>query len=117
MKKSDVELIIETLNDVKTISNRLDYNSSTAINKRLMTVLSLLETEYTRMSEDKIEINSPKIMLVGVDDIKCASDNKMSLTEFTNDMMEDLVNKGYKILDYGPVINNGTIIVYIKYTD
>lgn len=114
MKKSDLDLMIETLNDLKTISNRLDYNSSTAINKRIMTVLPILEKEYERMSEDKIEIHCPKLLILSAKDIP---DKKVTLTDCTNNVMADLVNGGYKIIDFGIVTDSTGIFVYIKYTD
>lgn len=52
MKKNDLEIVIETLNDLKLISNKLDYNTSTAINKRLMTIIPLLEKEYDRLDTE-----------------------------------------------------------------
>ncbi len=114
MKKNDLEIVIETLNDLKLISNKLDYNTSTAINKRLMTIIPLLEKEYDRLDTEKIKINSPKIMLVSTQDIE---DTSMSLTDFVNNLMEDLIEKGYKIIDFGVATSTPTMIMYIKYTD
>jgi len=114
MKKSDVELILDTLKDVKTIVNRLDYNTSSALNKRIMTIYPLIEKEYDRLDTEKIEINSPKVMLIGLKD---ANEAQMSLTDFTNNTLEDLVSKNYKIIDFGPVVSDNSIVMYIKYTD
>ena len=114
MKKSDLELVIETLEDIKTISNRLDYNSSTSINKRLSTVLPILEKEYERMSEDKIEIHCPKLLVFTAKDIP---DKKVTLIDCANNAMEDLVKKGYKIIDFGINTDSSSIFIFIKYTD
>lgn len=114
MKKSDLDLVIETVKDIRTVSNRLDYNSSTAINKRIATVLPILEKEYERMSEDKVEIHCPKLLILSTKDIP---DNKVTLTDFTNDVLADLVKSGYKIIDFGITTDSAGVFVYIKYTD
>ena len=114
MKKSDLDLVIETVKDIKTISNRLDYNTSTAINKRISTVLPILENEYERMSNDKVEIHCPKLLILSTKDVP---DNKITLTDFTNNVMADLVNSNYKIIDFGITTDSTGVFVYIKYTD
>lgn len=114
MKKSDLDLVIETLNDIKTVSNRLDYNSSTAINKRVMTVLPILEKEYDRMTTENVEIHCPKLLILSTKDIP---DSKITLTDFTNNVMADLVKSDYKIIDFGITTDSTGVFVYIKYTD
>lgn len=116
MKKSDVELIIDTLKDLKAITDRLDFNTTTRANQKIMSILPIMEAEYKRLEEDKIELNGPKLTIIGTSDVP---DTKMKLTDYVNKVLEDLVNSGYKIVDYGITndIASSNMYVYIKYTD
>ena len=114
MKKNDIELIIDTLKDVKRISDRLDYNSSRDINTRLMTVMPILQGELENMEGRKIEITTvPKIMLI------CGNetlDDKSRIVDCVNKKLEELVVAGNKIIDFGvSETSQNSFYAYIKY--
>lgn len=112
MKKSEIELSLEALNNIKSISDKLNYNISSSINKEVIKITPILEKELYRLKEDKIVVNCPAILFIGSTDIDF---NKESLSEFINKKLQELVLNEYKIIDYGICDKNG-IIAYIKYT-
>lgn len=115
MKKSDLDLAIETLRDLKKISDRLDYNTSTAINVRVMTILPILEKEFNRLDTDKIDItNSPRVMIIDDEN----KPEEITFEDFVNTNLTNLVELGNKIIDYVPLIkSDGKIIIVVKYTN
>lgn len=113
MKKNDIELIIDTLKDIKKVSDRLDYNSSSDINKRLMTILPIMQGELEQMEDRKIEITSvPKILVIQETE---ALNNDARLTDYTNKILAELAEQGNKIIDFGVSQNGTTFYTYIKY--
>ena len=112
MKKQDIELCIEALNNIRAISDKQIYNVSSAINKEIIKIRPVLEEEHKRMNEEKIVINCPAIMFIGTSEIDF---NKNSLSEFINKKLQELVLNDKKIIDYGLSDKDG-ILAYIKYT-
>ena len=45
MKKSEYEMCIENLENIRTIAASLDYNTSVDINQNIIKILPLLKTE------------------------------------------------------------------------
>lgn len=112
MKKQDIEICIEALNNIRAISDKQIYNVSSAINKEIIKIRPILEEEHRRMNEEKIVINCPAIMFIGTNEIDF---NKDSLSEFINKKLQELVLNDKKIIDYG-LSNKEGILAYIKYT-
>lgn len=121
MKKLELENIINKLNDIKKFSDSLDYNTSSYINKQLVTILSTLHNEYDRMDIDKIEINCPRIKIIKLSDIEYLYDTN-NFVDAVNLELKELTVNGYKIIDYDVeyYIANPTSVVpvccIIKYT-
>ena len=115
MKKTDVEDMVNRLVEVRDFaSKKLDYNSSTYINQQLIKIIPVLNAEYERLNNEKVVINSPKLLVLGTEDV----DTDQTLIDFANTKMSELVENNYKILDFGLYSsNNGKTSVYIKYTD
>lgn len=113
MKKVDLENAITSLKELKSFTDRLEYNTSTFVNQKLMTVFPVLQAEYDRLDNDKVVINCPKLLIVGSKDVT----TKQTLTDFVNDKLQELVMNDYKIIDYGLWgRSNEEILIYIKYT-
>lgn len=121
MKKLELENVINKLNDIKKFSDSLDYNTSSYINKQLVTVLSTLHNEYDRMDVDKIEINCPKLKIIKSNEIEHLYKTN-SLVDALNHELKELTINGYKIIDYDIkyYIESSTLAVpvycIIKYT-
>ena len=58
MKVTDLESIQESLDIIKTVSDKLDYNTSSAINKEIIKISPIISKEIERMDTEKITINS-----------------------------------------------------------
>jgi len=117
MKKSEIEQSIKILKDLKKSTEKLDFNTSVLVNQHVMGILPILEKEYARLDEDKIELNCPELKIIGVD-TTLETNKKEKLADEINRVMRELVSEEYKIVDYGivsPVLNN-VMYAYIKYT-
>ena len=112
MKKTDVEKVIEVVNSIKNYTQTLDFNTSTYINKQVIQIMPLLEKELERLENEKININSPKLLVLDAEDV----DTEQSLIDYANTRMSELVENNFKIIDFG-IYNAPTEKVYIKYTD
>lgn len=114
MKKSDIELIIDRINDIKDFTNTLDFNTSRFINQQVIQIMPILKSELDRLDDSKITINSPRLLAFCAKDIN----SEQSLIDFANNKMSELVENNYKILDFG--LYEGSehnMYVYIKYTN
>lgn len=112
MKKQDIEVCLEALNNIRAISDKQIYNVSSAINKEIIKIKPVLDEEHKRMNNEKIVINCPAIMFIGTSEIDFSVE---SLSEFINKKLQELVLNDYKIIDYGICDKEG-ILAYIKYT-
>ena len=114
MKKQEISDVLEKLEDIHMYSStKLDYNSTTYINKRLVDIQSTLRKEYDRLNSDKIDLNCPQLLVLQTKDVT----NGKPLIEYANEVMSNLVSEGKKIIDYGLWNRDTTdICVYIKYT-
>lgn len=115
MKKQDLELIQEQLKQIKDISDRLDYNTSSSINQKLVKITPVVKTELERLNTEKITINCPKFMTL------ISSYDKVD--EDMNKKLQELVVNDYKIIDFGIFKTcDGTankseyVRLFIKYT-
>ena len=45
MKKQDIEIMQKYVDEIKQISDKLDYNTSSAINQRIVKITPLLKSE------------------------------------------------------------------------
>lgn len=117
MKKADVEETINVLDNIKKCTATMDFKTSSYINQQVVKVLPLLEDELTRLETAKVKVNCPKLFVMGVEDL----DDGQTLVDALNIEMSELVENGYKIIDFGlygstnNVHNN--VHAYIKYTD
>lgn len=114
MKKSDVELVIDTISNIKEFTNKLDFNTSKYINQQVIKIKPILDKELERLENEKVTINSPRLLLLSTKDI----DSEQTLVDLANTKMSELVENNYKIIDFG-LYDNKTqeMYVYIKYTD
>ena len=114
MKKSDVELVINTIDNIKSFTDKLDFNTSKYINQQVIQVMPILKDELDRLENAKTTINSPKLLVFCSKDI----DTEQTLIDYANTKMAELVENKFKIIDFGLYDNNThEMYVYIKYTD
>ena len=97
MKVKDLELIIEELEDLKKFANLQDYNISSRINKTVVQVNQVLKEELSKLKNEKIEVTGPKIKIITFTDSK---EQNKDLVTLTNDILNELINDGYHIIDY-----------------
>lgn len=115
MKKQDIETIQKYVDEIKQISDKLDYNTSSAINQRLVKVTPLLKSELDRVDNNKIEMDCPQIIIIKSNDVINRKENK-SITDYMNSKLKELVINEFKIIDFGIVPNGEEIYAFIKYT-
>lgn len=110
MKKSELDIVLHNLKEIKDFSDRLDYNSSSYINQKMININPILEKELSRLSDD-VEINCPQIMTALVQANDC--------DEWINGNIKSLSLQDYKIIDYGVTYksNDDFMMAYIKYTN
>ena len=114
MKKSDVELVINTINNIKDFTNKLDFNTSKFINQQVIQIMPILKAELERLENTKTTINSPRLLVFCTKDI----DTEQTLIDFANSKMAELVENNFKIIDFGLYENiTQEMYIYIKYTD
>lgn len=114
MRKSDVEMVLDTIKLISDYTKTMDFKTSSYINQQVVKIVPVLENEVKRLETEKTVINSPKILLIGTEDLT----GEQTLVDTANLKMSELVENGYKIVDFG--LFNGKIsdlYVYIKYTD
>lgn len=114
MKKLEIEEMLKACNGIRDISNKQNYNVSSAINQQLVKITNKLKEEYDRMDKDKITINCPAIILIKASDLQY---KEQSLSDYINNKMKELVMNNYKIIDFGiSGISGNQIYAFIKYT-
>lgn len=112
MKKLELEQALNDLKAITTIANKQDYNTSTGINRLVNSVSNVLNTEYKRLDEDKIDITCPR-MFVDFPDVEInITAIKLNMVEKMNEKLKEFVMRDYKIIDFGLEEN----YFYIKYT-
>jgi hypothetical protein len=120
MKKQEVEDLQKLITEIKTISDKLDYNTSSAINQRVVKIIPILNTELARLDSSGVEVNCPKILIFTNSDAK---QSKMTVQDYMNQKLSELVLNDYIILDYGKLDeeyaddNTRIIYMFIKYTN
>lgn len=119
MKINDIENMQKYIANIKAISDRLDYNTSSAINKEIVKINPILQNEYDRMSEEKITINCPKLMMVRNNEI-LSKYMVNSIVTALNMQLSELIANGYKVVDYNLYLSDNKIddntYFIIKYT-
>lgn len=119
MKIKEVEDIKKLLADIKSISDGLDYNTSTAINQKLIKITPVLNSELNRLEAQGVDVTGPKILIFTNKEVK---QNKMSIQDYMNKQLNNLVLADYKVIDYGKLDeyyeddNTRIVNFYIKYT-
>jgi len=114
MRKSDIDNMLKICENIRNISNQQSYNVSSAINQNLVKITGKLKEEFERMDNDKIVINCPSIILIKAADLRY---QEMSLSDYMNNKMKELVMNNYKIIDFGiSNIEGNFIYAFIKYT-
>lgn len=114
MRKSEIDDMLKACDNIRNISNQQSYNVSTAINQNLVKVTKKLKEEFERMDNDKLTINCPAIILIKASDLQY---QEMSLSDYMNNKMKELVMNNYKIIDFGiSNVENNFIYAFIKYT-
>ena len=115
MKKQDIEMLQKYVDEIKQVSDKLDYNTSSAINQRIVKITPLLKSEWDRVDKNKIEIDCPQIIVIKSNEIMNRKENK-SITDYMNNKLKELVLNEYKIIDFGIVPNGQEVYAFIKYT-
>lgn len=115
MKKQDIEMLQKYVDEIKQVSDKLDYNTSSAINQRIVKITPLLKSELDRVDNNKIEIDCPQIIVIKSNEIMNRKENK-SITDYMNNKLKELVLNEYKIIDFGIVPNGQEVYAFIKYT-
>lgn len=115
MKVKDLELIIEELEDLKKFANLQDYNISSRINKTVVQVNQVLKDELSKLKNEKIEVTGPKIKIITFTDSK---EQNKDLVTLTNDILNELINDSYHIIDYNimNIYDPERSYSFIKYT-
>lgn len=112
MRKQDLEAAIKALEEIREGSSKLDYNTSVAINQRLIKVTPLLESELCRLNKENINAASPVLMEITQKD---CDDVHKSMQDYINDTLLNLAENEVTILDFGIVYNVDSKYGYIKY--
>lgn len=113
MRKQDLEKGIEDLKEIRNIASKQDYNTSVAINQKLIKILPLLENEYNRMDKNNLDVDSPMYREITQSD--CSEVHK-TMEEFINNYIAELVDNEYVISDYGIIyLDRTTKYGYVKY--
>lgn len=110
MKKQELELVISSLKEIKTITDKQEYNVSTLVNMKYNDIIKILDKELERLNTTKVEVNCPKIIIM-----EAQKSSTTTFTEAVNKKLEELMLNDYKIIDYG-FIGNDITHAYIKYT-
>ena len=110
MKKQELELAISSLKDIKTITDKQEYNVSTLVNIKYNDIIKILDKELKRLDTNGVEVNCPKIIIM-----EAQKGSTTTFTEVINKKLENLILNDYKIIDYG-FIGNDITHAYIKYT-
>lgn len=114
MRKTDIDDMLKACDNIRNISNKQNYNVSSIINQNLVKVTTKLKEEFERMDKDKLTINCPAIILIKASDLQY---QEMSLSDYINNKMKELVMNNYKIIDFGiSNVDNNFIYAFIKYT-
>ena len=106
MKKIDVENVINVLNNIKDFTKTMDFKTSTYINQQVISVIQ-------RLNNEKITINSPKLLLIRTEDLTSGQ----TLVDVLNTTLSELVENNFKIIDFGVQDSTSGMYAYIKYTD
>lgn len=113
MKKIDVENVINVLNNIKDFTKTMDFKTSTYINQQVISVVPVLEEEIQRLNNEKITINSPKLLLIRTEDLTSGQ----TLVDVLNTTLSELVENNFKIIDFGVQDSTSGMYAYVKYTD
>ena len=114
MRKSDIDDMLKACETIRNIFNKQNYNVSSAINQNLVKVTNKLKEEFERMDNEKLVINCPAIILIKAADLRY---QEMSLSDYMNNKMKELVMNNYKIIDIGiSNVEGNFIYAFIKYT-
>lgn len=111
MKKNDVELVINTLKDIKCITDKLDFKTSSHINQLLIKIMPIMENEVKRLDDNNIEITCPKLLILDEESVEVGQ----TMAECINIKLTELVQNGFKIIDFG-MYDIENYVGYIKYT-
>ena len=119
MKVKELEEIKNLLNGIKSISDKLDYNTSTAINQKLIKINPMINNEIERLTKQGVDVTGPKILIFTN---RSAKRENVTVQEYMNKRLNELVLDGNKVIDYGKLDeeieddNSRTIFFFIKYT-
>ena len=120
MKIKEIEQIQVCLDNIKSLTEKENYKLSSAINKQIVQIRPILDTEYKRLNDSGIDINCPKICIFTNKDAK---EQGFNVQNYINKKLQELVSADFKIIDYGKLDecyeddNTRTIYFYIKYTN
>ena len=115
MKQKELDSVMTSLKNIKDFSDKQEYQISSFINKQINNIMPIMQNEYKRLDEDYSNTTSPKIKIVTAQDY--VADNSNNMKECAvNRVVSELVNEGYKILDYNIYPqDNIKYFGYVKY--
>lgn len=119
MKVKELEEIKKLLDEIKSVGDKLDYKTSTAINQRLIKINPAINGEIERLTKQGVDVESPKILIFTN---KEAKQQHITVQDYMNKKLAEIVLDDYKVIDYGKLDeeieddNTRTIYFYIKYT-
>ena len=120
----DQENALKALQEMKTIFDSQTYVVSSACNIQYNKVFPILDKELQRMSTEKITINCPKYAEINYTEAELGkSFSSLDLKEIDkkiveelNAKLQELVDLGYKIIDFGIETLPTGRVAHIKYT-
>lgn len=110
MKKTEIELAIASINNIKEISNKLNYNDSSKINQNIINVLPVLTKELDRLNKEGINIRCPQLKIITT---QMASDMNQTLEEYTNLVIQQICENEGEILDFDLRVNSAIVEPYV----
>ena len=112
MKASNVDILLDKLNAINQCTSKLNYKTSAFINQQIIAMKPILEEEKRRLANEPVTIDCPKLIVFSDKTLE----NSTDIVSYTNNKLSELVENGYKIIDYG-ILNGDGICTYIKYTN
>lgn len=117
MKQTEVQQLKESIKNLKSITDSEQYLVSSTANKEYNKMMPILDKEQERLSNEKMEVNSPKV-------ITARHDNLSALQEDMNNMLAQIVASDNKVIDYDikPIVffadnlSSTSYLGIIKYT-
>lgn len=117
MLKHEVETLLSCITDMKVVSDKLEFITSAKMNTLYNQMLAILQPEWDKLDNNKeLDSKNPKIKIVEFDKTQYSQSmtNAENFSKQINRQIEELVDSGFRILDFEL---KSTELAYIKYTN